>query len=151
MNRLQLENQILNSIQKMAEELIEKHLAGFGWTFKWDRAKRRMVYCRYLPKKISLSSILVFNATKEEIRNTILHEIAHALAGYEAGHGYKWKRTARSIGCNGETCHSIEIGTGAKYSAKCSCRVHYKFRKPKYGFSGYRCLKCKTGLVFQEI
>ena len=35
---------------------------------------------------------------EEEIRDTVLHEIAHAIAGPEAGHGPLWKATARRIG-----------------------------------------------------
>lgn len=32
----------------------------------------------------------------------MLHEIAHALVGYECGHGSTWDRVAQEIGCHGE-------------------------------------------------
>ena len=37
------------------------------------------------------------DASEAEIRDTILHEIAHALAGPEARHGARWKAIARRI------------------------------------------------------
>ena len=39
-----------------------------------------------------------WGGSKEQIRDTVLHEIAHAIAGREAGHGPLWKVTARRIG-----------------------------------------------------
>merc|ERR1711964_110891 len=38
------------------------------------------------------------------IKNTLLHEIAHAIAGQEHHHDKVWKKIALSIGCNGERC-----------------------------------------------
>ena len=49
------------------------------WKFGWDRARRRLGVCRLLEKSISLSVHFV-RANLEaphEIRDTILHEIAH--------------------------------------------------------------------------
>ena len=37
-------------------------------------------------------------ASDESIQDTVLHEIAHALAAPEAGHGPLWKTVARRIG-----------------------------------------------------
>ena len=46
-------------------------------------------------------------ARPEVIKNTILHEIAHAIVGYGvSAHGSEWKRMAMSIGCNGQRCSS---------------------------------------------
>ena len=44
-------------------------------------------------------------------RQTLLHEVAHALAGARAGHGAAWKRTARSLGYTGGTTHHGETAT----------------------------------------
>ena len=43
-------------------------------------------------------------STEENVKNTLLHEIAHALAGHEHNHDEVWKATARSIGCDGCRC-----------------------------------------------
>ena len=73
------------------------------WKFGWDRARRRLGVCRLLEKSISLSVHFV-RANLEaphEIRDTILHEIAHALAWTRHGertHGPRWKQICREIG-----------------------------------------------------
>lgn len=43
-----------------------------------------------------------------EVRETILHEIAHALAGPRAGHGARWREIAHRIGSTGERCVSAQ-------------------------------------------
>ena len=73
------------------------------WKFGWDRARRRLGVCRLLEKSISISVHFV-RANLEaphEIRDTILHEIAHALAWTRHGertHGAQWKQICREIG-----------------------------------------------------
>jgi hypothetical protein len=42
------------------------------------------------------------------VRETILHEIAHALAGPRAGHGPRWRAIAHRIGSTGERCVSAQ-------------------------------------------
>lgn len=52
------------------------------WQFGWDRARRRLGVCRLQEKSITLSIHFV-RANLEaphEIQDTVLHEIAHALA-----------------------------------------------------------------------
>lgn len=44
----------------------------------------------------------------EEVRETILHEIAHLLAPRGAGHGATWRHVVREIGGNPERCHDME-------------------------------------------
>ena len=45
-----------------------------------------------------MSEPLIKINTIERCRETLLHEIAHALAGHDAGHGPVWVATARRIG-----------------------------------------------------
>lgn len=40
----------------------------------------------------------------QQMRDTLAHEIAHVIAGIDAGHGPAWKRAARSLGHSGERC-----------------------------------------------
>jgi hypothetical protein len=42
--------------------------------------------------------LLLLERPEGEIREAILHEIAHVLAGHKAGHGERWSRTAEKIG-----------------------------------------------------
>jgi predicted SprT family Zn-dependent metalloprotease len=73
----------------------------FSWGFDWNRRKRALGTCNYTKKQIQLS-IHFFNTLEgnDEIFDTILHEIAHAIAGVRAGHGYAWRNVARKIGAN---------------------------------------------------
>lgn len=45
-----------------------------------------------------------------EFRETILHEIAHIIAGLSFGHSHIWKKILLRIGGNGKRCHKIKTG-----------------------------------------
>jgi predicted SprT family Zn-dependent metalloprotease len=83
--------------EQMANDLIDEHLDG-TWKFVWNRSKRCFGVCSFSKKEIRLSRIITETEGKEKIRDTILHEIAHAIAGGHAGHGKVWKRVAAMIG-----------------------------------------------------
>ncbi|MFC7878147.1 SprT-like domain-containing protein [Isoptericola sp. NPDC057391] len=72
-----------------------------GWTFRFDRARRRAGLCRYDRREISLSGPLAELYDEADVREVVLHEIAHALAGARHGHDAVWRATARSIGSTG--------------------------------------------------
>lgn len=106
----------LIQIQQLAEETMKQHgLIQDGWTFQYDNAVRRFGYCDYRKKLISLSKNLVLLNNLYEINNTILHEIAHALAGNRAGHGREWKQMAKSIGCSGQRCYDSSVVSKPKH------------------------------------
>lgn len=52
--------------------------------------------------KIELSIEYMEAFDEYNVVDTVLHEIAHALAGPSEGHGKAWKAIARRIGCSGE-------------------------------------------------
>jgi predicted SprT family Zn-dependent metalloprotease len=85
-------------IETLARDLIRHWLGEGGWTFAWNNRKRTFGLCRYREKRIELSRVRMPSETREAIEQTILHEIAHALAGPEAKHGPDWKAAARRIG-----------------------------------------------------
>jgi predicted SprT family Zn-dependent metalloprotease len=105
------------------------------WRFEWDRAVRRVGACNYRRRVISLSRPLTERAPADIIRNTILHEIAHALVGRGHGHDWVWKLKARSIGCTGDRCSALNVQIEGKWQAVCpSCsRVFHRHRQPKDG------------------
>lgn len=74
------------------------------WSVTFDNAKRRFGVCRFGRREIGLSAPLVAINDERAVVDTILHEIAHALAGPGAGHGPKWRSIARSIGATPERC-----------------------------------------------
>lgn len=93
------------------------------WVFKLDNSIARAGCCNFTTKTISLSKHLVRDAKHAmgDVRNTVLHEIAHALAGHGAAHGREWKVIALRIGCDGSRCHSMELKGHAWIMACVSC------------------------------
>ena len=148
----------LNDVKIIAVSLMKQHnLLQKGWRFEFDNAKKRFGCCYYYERKITLSSELCKLNDESHIRDTILHEIAHALVGVGHGHDAVWKRKAIEIGCNGKRCYDSSKTNNVKapYTANCStCGKEYRrFRKPS---SIHSCGKCcstyneKYKLVWQK-
>jgi hypothetical protein len=93
----------LDQAWRLAHELMNEHGLA-GWRLEFDRAKRRAGICRHGERVIGLSAPITRLHPETEVRDTLLHEIAHALAGPRAGHGPVWVATARRIGCSAERC-----------------------------------------------
>ena len=82
----------------LTRQILAQH--GLDWQVKADHARRRAGACHHAKKTITLSRVLLPLYPKEAVRNVILHEIAHALAGARAGHGPKWKKIATQLGAS---------------------------------------------------
>ena len=101
----------LHKAQQLAFELMGKHGLG-GWSFRFDRARRRFGCCHMSKKVISLSFCMVELNSEEAVRDTILHEIAHALSPVHA-HGKVWREKCIEIGANPSRCYADEVATPA--------------------------------------
>lgn len=126
----------------LARTLMNEH--GFGhWTFEFDRAKRRAGLCRHRLQIISLSHHYVVNNNAEDVKDTILHEIAHAIAGPGHGHSRYWKSICIRIGAKPERLCSNAIMPKGQWQAHCpKCQKEfYRHRKPKYNGYTY-CRAC---------
>ena len=95
-------------IAQRAAQLIKRH-APEGWQFCWDMAQRRGGACNYRNRTIQVSLGFAMSASDAEVDDTILHEIAHALAGPGHGHNAVWRATATSIGCSGRVTHDRDF------------------------------------------
>jgi len=81
-----------------------------GWSFHFDESTHRFGSCNITKKVITLSSRLTSNNGIEEVKDTILHEVAHALDYIETkhwGHGPTWKRICVRIGAKPKACFSF--------------------------------------------
>ena len=127
-----------------ATELMRQH-GLIGWRIKLDHARRRAGQCDYNTKVISLSRLYVRAADKDHIRDTILHEIAHALVGPSHGHDAVWRKKAREIGCTAARCHNLNFSK-ARWIMKCpnGCFSVERHRRK----SGLVCSKCKSAVKF---
>ena len=63
-----------------ADALIARHLDD-SWSFGFDNAKRRAGLCDYTRKRISVSRYLAARYDDDTNHQTLLHEVAHAIAG----------------------------------------------------------------------
>jgi predicted SprT family Zn-dependent metalloprotease len=123
----------LKIAQNLAISLMDKHgLIDKGWYFEFDNSVKRFGVCKYRRKCIGLSAKLTSLNNTEKVKDTILHEIAHAIAGFGAGHGTEWKRVCIQIGAKPERCYDSKDTNmpTMKYEAICGgCgRVHQKAR-----------------------
>lgn len=104
----------LEDVWRQAAALLrETGLAADGWSFEFDGARSRLGSCRYRAKRITLSRNVAANATQDEARQILLHEVAHALVprvderGRAVGHGPAWRAVAASLGYTGSrTAHN---------------------------------------------
>ncbi len=134
----------ITNVTSMAQAMMKEHgLLEEGWSFQVDRAKARCGCCTFGPNIISISKFYIQgqHVTTQDIRNTILHEIAHALAGPDAGHGPKWKAIALKIGCDGTRLNSSWTGAPRRYIISCECGRINRSRHRLHGF--YKKHTCK--------
>lgn len=91
----------------LAKSLFDKHALN-DWTFAFNRRKRAFGMCDFQKRTIYLSAVLTELNGEAEVKGTLLHEIAHALAGPGAGHGPVWRKVARAVGAKPRRCYSAE-------------------------------------------
>lgn len=106
---------------ELAKSLLVEHgLTDKGWKLDWLLAGTTFGRCRYIEKTIYLSGPLVSRNTLELVKDTILHEIAHALTGPGHHHDSYWQETATRIGAAPTRCYSDEVIEPPKrYIATC--------------------------------
>ena len=140
---------------KELEELAGRERMKHGlqdWTFGFATTKRRLGVCKYRTKRIEIAEFYALNNPPEKVFDTLLHEIAHALAGPTARHGPVWKAVAVRIGATPRSCADANktIVMPGDWQATCpTCqKVYHRYRRPK-SLSRYRC-KCpaRSPLLF---
>ena len=135
----------LVEVARLAEGLIHRHGLA-GWSFQFNDASRQAGRCAYGIRVISLSRLFCLEAPADEVRDTLLHEIAHALVGPEHHHDSVWKEAARSIGCSGNRCHDVEFAPPRYIVScpRCGWSLQANRRRP-----GSVCKTCSKPVRFQ--
>lgn len=132
-------------MDRLGHDLLGEPLQARGWTFGFDRARRRLGACRPGPRRISLSGLLVPELSDEEVEDTIRHEIAHAIDWERRGttrHDRTWKTVARACGAKPERTFDGDLShEEAPYAAVCpTCGTNTGFyRQP---VRPHRCRSC---------
>ena len=128
----------LQEAQQLALDLMKQHgVIDDGWRFRWSNGKRQLGCAQIRRvrnrrtgkteevKTIKLSRYLVALNNEDEVRDTILHEIAHAIAGLRNGHNAKWKAVCRRIGAKPQRLAGEEVNVVKhRYEIVCECCGH---------------------------
>lgn len=159
----------LADIQARAEALMDslgrthagRPLQALGWTFRFDRAQRRLGLCAWKKsgrhiRRVSLSGPLAVRLGWDVMEDVARHEIAHAL-DYEArgrsAHDAAWKAWARRCGADPTATYDgpVPCDGSSRYAATCP-RCGWSrpfFRAPT---RAYACPACEAhGRVYLRV
>jgi predicted SprT family Zn-dependent metalloprotease len=123
-----------------------------GWSFAYNRRRTTLGLCVYHRRTIELSLPFVKRNGEEVIRDTLLHEIVHALVGPGHGHDAVWRSQCLAIGARSVRCGHADMPPG-RWQARCKgCgRAFHRHRQPQ-PLAGWFCRHCgpgRGGLVWQ--
>lgn len=142
----------LKDVEALARRLMAEH--GIEtWDFLFDRSIRRFGCCHYDAKLITVSAKLSELNDEDNVRDTILHEIAHAKAPRGAGHNSLWRAIALALGCNGQrTYSSAKVVTIPKrYIGTCpQCGITTKKNRRTRSACGRCCREFNNSLFTSE-
>jgi predicted SprT family Zn-dependent metalloprotease len=141
----------LHEAGHLARSLIAQH-GLTDWRFSFDHARRRFGKCDYTHKCITLSRPLTFLNGIDEVRDTILHEIAHALCPKD-GHGARWRATCRRIGAKPARCYTDSSVISpprrpAPYQFGCP-RCNWWVERRRLSRRKYLCKLCRGKVEFR--
>jgi predicted SprT family Zn-dependent metalloprotease len=122
-----MNEQEIIEICKFAKEQIDKHCPEYRLAF--NKRKRALGVCDYRKKQIQLSLIHMKIQPLDIMKNTVIHEVAHALTeGHH--HDRVWKRKFIELGGDGQRlCTICEMPKG-KYTYECpNCKKVSHFYK----------------------
>jgi predicted SprT family Zn-dependent metalloprotease len=122
--------QKLDDVSKEIQDSFQKYNLE-GWNYQFNKTRRILGRCFYKKKIIEVSIYNIFSS-RSDYKDTINHEIAHALASTykDFGHGKIWKFYC---GITGAIPRACKIGTDlSRYKATCSyCGTnYYKNKRP---------------------
>src|SRR5436190_24197018 len=108
----------VGEVHRLACELLDSYGLQ-DWSFAFNRRKRDMGLCLYGSRVIQLSMHFILLNDNVAVRDTLLHEIAHALVGPGHGHDVVWKRKCLRIGARPERlCKDVNMPEG-RWQARC--------------------------------
>lgn len=103
----------IEQAQKIMNDLFIEHRL-LGWKFEIisTRSKRNIAWCNESRKLIAFQDRYFFAMTYNQVMDTLLHEVAHAIAGHKAGHGPEWREVCRDLGCTPRAMTNLNADPG---------------------------------------
>ena len=146
-----LRHRTLALMRELGSAHAGRPLQDLGWTFRWDRAKRRLGACRIRGdgKTLSLSAPHARRGGWDLMEDVARHEIAHALH-YELeggrGHGPDWQRWARRCGASPTRVYEGDAAEAlpTKYAAVCPRGCGYEIGFHRRVRRWYYCPRCSA-------
>lgn len=134
--------------KRLAQKVFDKYkdrIGDDGYKLVFNKSRAAAGLCYFHKKTIEIS-IFFLKSSKikdTDVEDTVLHEISHAIAGWDAAHGPEWKDVALSLGCSGNVCseHFLEKHD-YRYTLRCGkgCRKYVNRRTKKLMVcSKHRC------------
>lgn len=119
-----------------------------AWELSFSDQKRHLGYCRPKKRVISISCAFMEKNPFPIIRDTLLHEIAHALHFLDSGktdHSNAWKKYALKVGCKPKRCadnEGLNMPEGNYVGVCPACnRTTNFYRKVRRSYSCSHCTK----------
>ena len=136
---------------RMTRDLMDHHGLQH-WEIRIGSAKRIAGMCDPRKRRITMSFEIAKDWPIDQVRDTILHEIAHALTPKDRGHGKEWKAKCVEIGANPERCYdtaTLPTPKGA-WIRSCECgdkerRAHRRKSRSHFIDCGHRVLYRREG------
>ena len=138
---------------RLGRELIRHH-TGTGelkgdWKFGFNLDAARAGVCRYGERRIEVSVSYCHRALPRQVERTILHEIAHAIVGYDEKHRRVFKEVCLRIGGDPRSCHEVEH-TPPRWMGLCGCGNRFpRHRLSRRARTGV-CPKCRARIRWQR-
>lgn len=132
--------------RELAVGLMREHgLIEQGWRFRFNtRLRCRAGQILYGPKIIELATSHVDANGVEQVRDTVLHEIAHQKAGPGHGHDKVWKSWAVRLGARPYASNGPETEPpGYRWTASCCGNEFGWYGRPR---TAWRCRHCGLSL-----
>lgn len=141
-------------VTALALQLMSEHNLNWpAWGFRMARSKLNLGFCeynRFNGGTIAFSKNFL-HLQDHEIRDTLLHEIAHAIAGNKAKHGPEWMAVCRRIGAKPNASADLkkEDKTTFKWTGVCpnghTCSRHALTEKGRRMACGRCCRELNGG------
>jgi predicted SprT family Zn-dependent metalloprotease len=127
---------------ELARQLMDAHGLN-DWRFRFNNRKQALGICCHSDRRIELSRYFVKDNDAAAVRDTLLHEIAHAIAGHDAGHGPRWRAVCRRIGARPERVDRKANMPAGQWVAVCrQCGHAYDRHRRPMKRAVYYCRDC---------